>query len=123
MKPLLILALSILLINCSDSSPSSKNLFSLWTHQETGAPMDLSDGAFSEPLDYSFFFTEGNICDCTLTIMGSQSSGSYYLNSCYYRMGSGSGDPGCNYMNGSGTYNKLNYELTLFQDGRIATYY
>lgn len=93
--------------------PSEKDLFSNWRHTESDFVLDLSNGDFNEPIDFSIFFSSGSQCDCTFRVTGSQSSGVYVINSCTYLEGSGAGDPNCNSLNESGTYTKENNILTV----------
>lgn len=107
----------------SDNPPPEKNLFSLWTNKDTGAPMDMTGGEFSSPLPFFIYFPDGAQCNCTLTIIGRQSSGFYSLNSCTYRYSTGDGDPGCNAADTSGTYTKTSDTLTITpSSGSTSTY-
>jgi len=120
-----ILTLPLLIASCGgsgggDSAP--KDLFSLWNETTTNAPLDLTGGAFSVPLNLSFFFVGGAQCDCTFTVLGTQSSGTYVINSCSYNFGSGSGDPGCNALNETGVYTNNNNTLTATGNGVTSVY-
>lgn len=100
-----------------------KDLFSLWTNTDTGAPMDLRGAEFSTPFPVSFYFVDGSQCDCTLNIVGTQSDGSYFLNACVYRYGTGDRDPGCNALDGTGNYAKTSDTLTISpSSGAPSTY-
>jgi hypothetical protein len=90
-----------------------KDLFSLWNEVETDLPLDLSGGDFSQEMDISFFFTGGAQCDCDFTVIGDQASGSYVINSCSYKVGSGSEDPNCNALNQTGLYEKKDDVLSI----------
>jgi len=100
----------------------SKNLFSSWTSTQTGFILDLSGFSFSEEVPYDVFFNDGSVCQCNLVVFGSQSSGNYSVNSCYYRFGSGPADPGCNLLNGGGSYNNSNNILTLTDATSTSTF-
>lgn len=118
---LMISALSI--TACGGSSDSSKDLFSLWREVGTDVPLDLTGGEFGSPFGLSVFFEDGSQCDCSLTLLGDQSSGSYVVNFCTYRFGSGSGDPGCNFLNDTGSYSKSSNELKTTDSSGFTTTY
>jgi hypothetical protein len=64
-------------------------------------------------LDFAFFLTGGAQCNCDFRAIGNNSSGSYVINSCIYKIGSSAGgDPGCNALNDTGTYGITNNILT-----------
>ncbi len=98
---------------CGGGSGSSKDLFSLWNEVDTNAALDLRGGEFGTPMDFSFFFEGGEQCDCRLTLLGNQSSGTYVVNFCSYRFGSGIANPGCNALNDTGFYEKSDKRLTV----------
>ncbi len=78
---------------------------------------------FSAPVPFSFFFVGGEQCNCNLTVLGTQSSGSYVVNSCVYQFGSGASDPGCNALNDTGTYTNSSSTLTITSStGEVSTY-
>ena len=105
------------------SSTPSKGLFSFWNEVGTNDPLDLTGGSFSTAIPISFFFVGGEQCNCNLTVLGSDSSGSYVINSCSYKFGSGSGDPGCNALNDTGTYSNSAATLTITNSlGTVSTY-
>jgi hypothetical protein len=106
-----------------DDDPASKDLFSLWTEDGTDAKFDFSSGKLNESFPMAFFFVGGEICNCDLLFLGTQSSGSWVLNSCVYDFGSGAGDPGCNALNGTGTYSKAATVLTITDSLGVADTY
>ena len=119
------LSISIGLVACGGGGggSSEKDLFSLWTDTDTNAPLDLRGGAFSTPLPMHSYYPDGAQCDCTLTVLGTQSGGTYIINACVYRYGTGSGDPGCNSLDGTGTYTKTSDTLTTYpSSGSPSTY-
>jgi len=118
-----VLGLLLGLGGCGGGGSSSKDLFSLWNNVDTDAPLDLRGGEFNSPMTFSLFFEGGEQCDCRLTLLGNQSSGSYVLNFCSYRVGSGAGDPGCNALNDTGFYEKSSNRLRITDSSGFTTTY
>lgn len=115
-KLIVLLSLTFLLTSCGgggSGSSAPKDLFSLWNEAGTNNPLDLTGSTFSSPVPFSFFFVGGEQCNCNLTVLGTQSSGSYVVNSCVYQAGSGASDPGCNALNDTGTYTNSSDTLTI----------
>ncbi len=114
---------AILLTACGKDSKSaaapSKELFSVWTSNVDNAVMDLTNGSFGLAQTYSGVLSSGEICDCDLSLIGTQSSGNWVLANCTYRAGTGGGvDPGCAGGNDNGSYTNTSAILTLtFGDG------
>lgn len=107
----------------SDSSTPSKDLFSLWNDTADDSPLDLTGGSLGVEMTFNVFFAGGEECSCDLTLLGTQSSGSWVLNSCSYVFGSGAADPGCNAVNDTGTYTNVNALLTIIDStGDTDTY-
>ena len=112
-KKFLIFLYILALTACGgDDGSSSKNIFSLWHDTADDTPLDLTGGDFGVDLAFSIWAGDGSPCNCDLRFIGNQSSGNYILNSCYYVSGSGSGDPGCNALNQTGTYTNSSGTLT-----------
>jgi hypothetical protein len=114
---ILLVSVVLMLSACGGGSSggggsSSKDLFSLWNDIVTDQPLDLR-GATFDPFTLSLFFGDGSQCDCVLSLLGDQSSGSWVRNFCVYRIGSGPQDPGCNSLNDTGTYRKINNQLQI----------
>ena len=114
-----------LLISCSSGGggSSSKDLFSLWNDVEDDTPLDLTGSDFSTDIPFNFFFAGGAQCNCDLTVLGTQKSGTYIVNSCFYQSGSGSGDPGCNALNDTGTYTNSSGTLKIINSAQDVTTY
>jgi len=104
-----------------DSAP--KDLFSLWHEEGTDSPIDLTEGGFNQTMRFSFFFTDGAQCNCDFTVIGGQSSGSYVMNSCRYKFGSGSEDPNCNAINSTGQYENKANVLTIISPNGTTKYF
>lgn len=114
----------MLLISCGGGGgDGSKPIFSLWHHTVTDSPLDLRDGGFDQPMTIAFYYPDGAQCNCNFTVIGDNASGTYVVNNCYYDYGSGSGDPGCNARNETGTYNITNNQLTACGGGSCDTFY
>jgi hypothetical protein len=90
---------------------SGKSLFSSWTSQSTGAVYDFSAGQMGS-FQMVFIFAGGGQCEATVTMGGSEESGSYVLSDAAYTSG-GLGDPGCGSINGSGSFTKTDTILTI----------
>lgn len=98
----------------SGAPAPSKELFSVWTSDGDGSVMDLTGGSFGVALTYSGVTTGGEICDCDLALMGTQSAGNWVLSSCTYRPATGGGvDPGCAAGNDNGTYTNSSAVLSI----------
>jgi hypothetical protein len=130
MKYLLLLPfIAINLASCggdsSDDTASSKSLFSVWNEVNTTIVLDYTNGKFDDSFPFSFQYADDSQCNCELTFIGSQSAGSYTLNSCVYEANSGPSntDPGCNAANNTGTYtNSSNVLVTTSSTGDVSTY-
>jgi len=107
----------------SDDIPQAdKNLFSLWNKTDSNAPLGLEGGEFSQVIPIAFYFQGGEQCNCDFTVLGSQNSGTYVLNSCTYLFNSGSSDPGCDSINQTGTYSKTTDTLTINGANGVSVY-
>ena len=115
---------ALLVTGCGGGGDSSsKDLFSLWNSVDDNTPLELTGGTFSRNLPLVTFFPAGEQCNCDLTILGTQSSGSYIINSCTYLIGSGTQDPGCNAINDTGNYSKTSDTLTTTNSTQVVTTY
>lgn len=115
LKPVALCA-AVLLSACGGGSDGdSKDLFSLWTRETDGVRIDLSGGALRTPFAIAFFRANGAQCNCTMTVIGEQSSGSVVINQCFYVVGSAAQepDPKCTIHNSTGSYTKSRDVLTL----------
>lgn len=106
----------------SSGGSSDKNLFGVWTHTTTGWVMDLTGGSLNSNLVFRFLFNTGAQCSCTFNAIGTQSSGNYVLSNCTYVNGTGTGNPGCNSLNNSGSYTKNSATLTVCDSNGCGTY-
>lgn len=130
MKPFKTLQLAILplllLVGCGgggdsgggSTEPENRNLFSVWTNtQDDEDVIDLEEASFGEEMDFQVIYPDGAICNCTLELSGSQTSGNFILNSCEFdRFSTQYDDPGCNDLNGTGTYEVDGDTLTVCDD-------
>lgn len=98
-----------------DSSQSTKSIFSKWS---SGAKtMDLSGGQFNSIMLMYFAMSAGAICKADMMMIGDNSSGTWVISgSTLY---SGSSDPGCSELNGSGTYTDSQSALTICRNTPI----
>lgn len=115
-KMIIAASAAVLLSACGGGGDdeSSKELFSLWTRDD-GVRIDLTGGALRTPFPLAFFRPNGAQCNCTMTVVGTQDSGSVVINQCYYVAGSAANapDPACSVHNATGNYTKNNNVLTL----------
>lgn len=113
LKPAALCA-AILLTACGGGD-DSKDLFSLWTRDGDGARIDLSGGALSTPFQLALFRSNGAQCNCTLTAVGTQNSGTFVINQCFYVAGSAASapTPACTIHNGTSSYTKTSSVLTI----------
>lgn len=109
----------------SSPEPEEKSLFSIWKNTEDEDDViDFEDGSLGEEIPFQFIYPDGAVCTCTLELSGSQTSGNFILNSCEYEsFTSGYGDPGCNDLNGTGTYSIDNDILTICDDEQVCDTY
>jgi len=109
----------------ANRSSATNELFSLWRglNNESLDIVDLRDYSFSEPEPISYFFEGGAQCDCTLTVLGDQSSGAFVTNSCEYLYGSSQYFITCDYLNVTGYYTNENGLLSVDpENGPVQTY-
>jgi hypothetical protein len=91
----------------------SKDLFSIWTREGTGATIDLSGGSFGSP-NYLYAFTQdGTKCICELTVIGAQDKGSFAFSSCISTPYNRVKNPQCVALNVGGNYTNVSALLTL----------
>lgn len=95
------------------NSTAGKNLFSLWNRVGSDFVLDLREGDFDRPIPYGVVFNNGGVCECQLTALGDQQSGTYIINFCNFVVGSAIEDLGCNSLSQSGTYEKNATTLTI----------
>lgn len=120
---LLLLLLAITASSCGkdNSSPGAtgKDLFSSWggTGSVAGMVLDMRNMSFGTNA-IVISLTAGGYCGCTMSIGGTEASGSYALTSCAFGAnGSSNTDPGCASFNGNDTYTKSDTTLTLCRVG------
>lgn len=129
MKLLAVIAIATLALSgCGGEegeSNSEKELFSYWEDVEgEAAPLDLSGASFDGYREFSFIYADGAQCDCRLRMSGSEGSGNYSINTCFYAYGSSAdGDPGCDALNHAGTYSKTSDRLTVCDHEQDCTTY
>lgn len=134
MKSFIALLLSFALFACGGGSPTAaltsgtdedtdEGLFREWTETGSGFLLDLTGGALNTNLAYYFVEEDGARCDCSLTFLGDETSGSYVLKQCTYRVGSSDEDPGCNSFNHTGTYERDNDRLSICDDTQECSTY
>lgn len=77
---ILLLALTLTLTACgggsgdSTTTASAKDLFSSWAEEGTGFVLDMTHGSFGT-FGFTYLITGGAICDCSLTVGGTETSG------------------------------------------------
>lgn len=130
MSKLTFVLILLMLSGCGGSSSSdsaatssAKNLFSSWAEDGTTFVLDISRSDFGTS-NFTYLITGNAICDCVLSIGGTQASGNAVMSSCTYRAGTGGGsDPGCASLNASYTYTKPDSVLKVCNGGTCYTYH
>lgn len=114
---LLAVALAMTGVGCG-----GKSLFSLWTSDETGFTLDLTNSEFGAN-SIAFTLTGGGACLCTMTISGTEKEGSAIISGCTYSAGgSGGADPGCAGLDGTFGYAIEGGTLTVCESAGCSTY-
>lgn len=121
MKASLILSAALALTACGGGS-DDKDLFSLWTRDGTGTPLDLRGGTFGADSTLNAYTADGTRCICDLAVIGSQQSGSVALTGCISIPFDPGRDPQCKALQGTGTYSKPGDVLTITANGQTSTY-
>jgi hypothetical protein len=114
-------AASIVLTACGGGS-DSKDLFSLWKSEQTGAPLDLSASQFGSDNLLNAYTADGTRCICDLAIIGEQSSGTIAVTGCISIPYNADRNPQCVALNGGGTYSKTSDVLTVNRNGGTGTF-
>lgn len=104
-----------------DDEPT-KDLFSLWTSEQTGAPMDLTGLAFGSENHLNLYTADGTRCICDLAVVGTQASGSIALTGCISIPYNASRQPMCEAINGAGSYTNSNAILSINRNGSVGTF-
>lgn len=113
--------LAISLVACGGGD-DSKDLFSLWKSEQTGAPLDLSGSKFGTDNVLSAFTADGTKCLCDLAIIGNQGGGSIAITGCISSPYNAAKDPQCVALQGSGNYSKTSDVLTVTRNGGTGTF-
>lgn len=101
----------------------TKDLFSIWTRDETGATMDIRGGSFGDPHYLRAFAQDGTQCICQLTVIGTQEQGSFAMSSCISTPYNHAKNAQCEAMNTAGNYTNASAILTLTTTAGSATYH
>lgn len=100
----------------------SKDLFSIWTREGSGATMDIRGASFGTP-HYLYAFTQdGTQCICQLTVIGEQDKGSFAMSRCISTPYNRVKNPQCEALNVGGNYTNVSALLTLSTARGTATY-
>lgn len=82
MKKVALTLVAVFALSACGGGDDSKDLFSLWKSEQTGAPLDLSGGKFGTDGLISFYTVDGTKCTCDLAIIGDQGSGTVAVTGC-----------------------------------------
>jgi hypothetical protein len=118
-----VIPLILFLAGCGSDTPAAeKNLFSSWAATDSTFVLDISSGSFST-FSFTYLLTGGALCDCTLTMGGTQAAGTGVISGCSYRASTGGGsDPGCASLNATYTYTKDATTLRICNAGTCHNY-
>lgn len=128
MKNLILIFFLAILSGCGGSGPAAtssadKNIFSSWAQDSSTFVLNMTGGTFGT-FSFTYLLTGNAICDCTLTIGGTQASGNAVMSGCAYRGGTGGGsDPGCAALDASYTYTNGAGVLKVCNGGSCNTYH
>lgn len=113
-RSFLLLTALIPLISCGGGGGGGgdKDLFSLWTEVGDDLTIDFTGESLGVPFQLVFVSTDDSQCECSFTLSGTQTSGTFTIEACTHIPGTGPGDPGCNGLNDTGTYSKTSTTLT-----------
>ncbi|MEW6478670.1 MAG: hypothetical protein AB1455_04360 [Pseudomonadota bacterium] len=115
---------AVLLSACGgggDDEPS-KDLFSIWTQDGTGATIDIRGASFGNPHYLYAFAQDGTQCICQLTVVGTQEQGSFAMSRCISTPYNSAKNPLCEAMNVAGNYTNASAILTLSTQRGSSTY-
>jgi hypothetical protein len=107
---------------CGGGGDDSKDLFSLWKSEQTGAPLDLSGGKFGTDGLISFYTVDGTKCTCDLAIIGDQGGGTVAVTGCISIPYNATKDKQCVALQGAGNYSKTSDVLTITRNGNTGTF-
>lgn len=124
-KHLAVIAAVLALTACGgggDDEPS-KELFSLWTSDQTSATFDLSGLRFGSDNLIDLYGVDGTRCMCDLAVVGTQESGSMAMTGCISIPYNSARQPTCEAVNAAGNYTNRSAVLTLTIRGESATFH
>lgn len=121
-KHLAIVAAAFALTACGGGGDAEeKDLFSLWTSEQNGTPLELTGANFGTGL-INLYTTDGTRCICDLAIVGTQASGSIALTGCISIPYDAKRNPTCEAINGAGSYTKTADVLSITRNGVTGTF-
>lgn len=115
-------AIALLAACGGGSDEPSKDLFSIWTQDGTGATIDIRGGSFGKAHYLNTFSPTGTPCICQLTVIGQQDKGSFAISSCISNPYNSAKNAQCEAMNVAGNYTNLSAILSLTTQRGTATY-
>jgi hypothetical protein len=120
------LASTLVLAACGGGSdgPPDKPLASIWTNTQTGATLDLQGAQVGGATTIALFPPSAVRCLCTLTIIGTQTGGSFAITDCIVSPFNAGTNNQCTALNSTGNYSKSPDVLTLTNNtsGDVGTY-
>lgn len=124
-KHLAVIAAALALTACGgggDDEPS-KELFSLWTSDQTGAALELTGASFGSENHLNMYGVDGTRCICDLAVIGTQESGSMAVTGCISIPYNATRQKTCEALNTGGNYTNRSAVLTLSGPNGSATFH
>lgn len=122
MKKVALTLAAVFALSACGGGDDSKDLFSLWKSEQTGAPLELSGSQFGSDNLLNAYTVDGTRCICDLAIIGNQGGGTIAVTGCISIPYNKLKDPQCKALQGSGSYSKTSDVLTITRNGGTGTF-
>jgi len=122
MKKVALTFAAVFALSACGGGDDSKDLFSLWKSEQTGAPLELSGSQFGTENILAAYTQDGTKCLCELAIIGNQGGGTIAITGCISSPYNATKNPQCVALNGAGSYSKTSDVLTITRNGGTGTF-